>query len=330
LDASLHCFATFSMDPPGWVATYQLSVTGPPLSDSPHPVAATASDATAAIPTSRSLSPEVPISPPPAFDWPTHTLSDRLQTAPEFHAEDRYLAAVAGRLRTALADGLVGVYAGGSYALGDYFPGRSDLDVVAVVGEPLTAELRSAIVDQLRHESLPCPARLLELVVYQLQTARSGSPSADFELNLNTGAGIPVRAQAATGEEVGAHWFAIDRSVLSQAAIALWGPPAAEVFAPIPRAALLPVLAESVRWHRDHPGEPSDAVLNACRALRFADEGRWSSKPAAGRWAVAHGLAPQELVAGAIRARSDALRLDGGAVTRFLRTAEKRLAAGGS
>jgi hypothetical protein len=252
-----------------------------------------------------------------------------LQTAHQHAAEDRYLGAAAVRLRAALADALVGVYVGGSYALGDYLPGRSDLDVAVVVGEPLTAELQSAVVEQLRHESLPCPARLLELVVYRLDTARSGAPSAEFELNLNTGPGLRASARGAGDEEAGTHWFAIDRSVLSQAGRALWGPAAGEVFAPIPPAALLPVLAESVRWHRDHPAEPSDAVLNACRALRFAEEGRWSSKPAAGRWAVVRGLAPQELVNGAIRARSAEARLDAGAVAEVLRTAESRLTAAG-
>ena len=70
-------------------------------------------------------------------------------------------------------------------------------------------------------------------------------------------------------------------------ACALTGPPAAELFAPIPRATLLPLLAESVRWHRDSDVPlGSDVVLNTCRALRFAAEGTWSSKREAGAWAA--------------------------------------------
>jgi Domain of unknown function (DUF4111)/Nucleotidyltransferase domain len=252
-----------------------------------------------------------------------------MQTESDRGAESRYLEAATGRLRATLANALVGVYAGGSYALGDYLPGRSDLDVAVVVAEPLTDELRGAVVERLRHESLPCPARLLELVIYRQETARSGSASADFELNLNTGSGIAVRAQTDADAQVGAHWFAIDRSVLSQAGIALWGPSADELFAAIPPAVLLRVLAESVRWHREHPAAASDAVLNACRALRFAEDGRWSSKPAAGRWAASQGLAPEDLVAGATRARTESMRLDVGAVAAFLAAAEARLTAAG-
>jgi hypothetical protein len=223
---------------------------------------------------------------------------------------------------------MVGVYAGGSWALGDYVPGRSDLDLAVIVGESLSRALEQAVVAQLRHESLPCPARRLELVVYRLETARSGSASPDFELNMNSGADMPlsVQSKGAAGD-VGAHWFAIDRSVLSQAGIALWGPPADEVFAPIPRAVLAPVVVESVRWHREHLADPGDAVLNACRALRFAEEGRWTSKAAAGRWAVEHQLAPADLVSRAITARAEGSALDATQVGGFLRGAEVRLSA---
>jgi hypothetical protein len=41
--------------------------------------------------------------------------------------ERAYLAELTRRMREILADDLVAVYAGGSYALGAYEPGRSDL-----------------------------------------------------------------------------------------------------------------------------------------------------------------------------------------------------------
>lgn len=180
-----------------------------------------------------------------------------MQTPPELHAESGYLANACERLRTILGRSLIGVYAGGSWALGHYLPGSSDLDLAAVVGQPLSRGPGDAVVAGLRHESLPCPARHLELVVYRLDTARSGSARADFELNLNSGADTPLSVQSSGASgDVGAHWFAIDRSILSQAGIALWGPPAAEVFVPIPPAALAPVVAESVRWHRENAVDP--------------------------------------------------------------------------
>src|SRR3954471_3037649 len=44
---------------------------------------------------------------------------------------DAYLAELARRLNDVLRDALAGVYAGGSYALGAYEAGRSDVDVSA-------------------------------------------------------------------------------------------------------------------------------------------------------------------------------------------------------
>jgi hypothetical protein len=240
--------------------------------------------------------------------------------------ESDYLARVRDRLREVLGEHLIGVYAGGSYALGGYLHGRSDLDLAVVVLSPLSPELGEAIVSELDHDALPCPAPCLELVVYLEATARSGSPASDFELNLNTGRDIPLSVQRGSASgDVGGHWFAIDRSILSQAGIALIGEPAGDVFAPIPPAVLGPTLVESVRWHRGHGASTGDAVLNACRALRYAQEGRWSSKPAAGRWAVEHRSAPGGLVTQALTARSEGGALDAADVGAFLDAAEARL-----
>jgi hypothetical protein len=194
------------------------------------------------------------------------------------------------------------------------------------VESPLTPETAEAVVAGLRHEALACPARCLELVVYRRETARSGSAAPDFELNLNTGEGIPLLVQSrGDAGAIGSHWFAIDRSILAQAGIVLLGPPAGEVFAPIPLRNLLPVVGASVRWHREHATEPSDAVLNACRALRYAAEARWSSKPTAGRWAVEHRLVPADLVTRALAARTEGRPLHAPDVDTFLDAAETRL-----
>jgi hypothetical protein len=248
-----------------------------------------------------------------------------------FHLEPEsgYLASIRDRLREVLGGHLIGVYAGGSHGLGGYLPGRSDLDVAVVVLSPLTPKLGDAIASELDHDALPCPARCLELVVYLEATARSGSPVSDFELNLNTGRDIPLSVHwgSASGD-VGGHWFAIDRSILSQAGIALIGAPAGDVFAPIPPAVLAPTLVESVRWHRGRGTDTGDAVLNACRALRYTQEGRWSSKPAAGRWAVEHRFAPGGLVTQALTARTQEGAHDAADVDAFLCGVEARLRRG--
>ena len=226
-----------------------------------------------------------------------------------------YLEALAGRLRTVAGDELLGVYAGGSYALGAYDAGRSDIDVAAVVRSGASSALKDGIVASIRHEALPCPARGLEFVLYRLASVSEPTLGAAFELNLNTGARMEFRADTEPGD-IEAFWFPIDRSILSRHGIALAGPPAAEVFAEMRREALLPAVLESLRWHAEAGGTSDDAVLNACRALRFAVDGVWTSKAAAGAWAVAR--SPEPLVERALGIREGGGNLEASEVRLFL------------
>jgi predicted nucleotidyltransferase len=203
---------------------------------------------------------------------------------PAVDVERAYLEEIARRLTAILGEALVGVYAGGSYALGGYDPGRSDLDAAAVVRERLAEGIAAEILERVGHEALAAPARKLELVVYTEEAARSTSVEPSFELNLDTGPG-EVRVDLAPQPREG-HWFAIDRSVLAAHGVAIVGPSAAEVFASPPKAALLPVLAQGLRWYLENEPESDDALLNAGRALRFAREGVWLAKPELREWAA--------------------------------------------
>jgi hypothetical protein len=235
-----------------------------------------------------------------------------------------YFSELVARLRQALGRELVGVYAGGSLALGAYFHGRSDLDVAAVSRSRVSLPVKQAIAAA---EALPCPARGLELVLHRLELTRSATTDAGFELNLNTGREIAFRADYEPNPAE-AFWFPIDRSILAQHGIALMGPPARDVFARIPNQDLVPVLVESLRWHGHGMGRGDDAVLNACRSLRFAVEGVWSSKPEAGQWALDKVEDP-ELVRDALV--QDGRVLDPRAVARFVATTASLVAqtAGG-
>jgi len=213
----------------------------------------------------------------------------------------RYLDELADRSACILGDRLLGVYAGGSLALGAYEPPRSDVDVALVVESQLERAEKEALVDALRHESLPCPARGLELVAYTRAAAAAETVDADFELNLNTGRAMTSRVDFEP-DPAETFWFAVDRAILRGSGVAVRGPRAAEVFGQIPRGALLSVVARSLRWHLDGPAAPDDAVLNACRSLRFARESAWSAKREAGEWAVGR-VARSAVVESALRAR---------------------------
>ena len=248
-------------------------------------------------------------------------------TERERDAVATYHAALVARLRELLGPELVGVYAGGSYAFGDFDPARSDVDVAALCRMPLEPARKERIAAAVGHEELAVPARGLELVVYAEETVRVASAEAGFELNLNTGDGLPSRLDVSPGT-VERHWFPLDRAVLHAHGIALHGPPAAEVFAPLPRELLLPVVREALEWQLDNPmTAEADVVLTACRALRYVVEDRWSSKGAAGRWALRH-VADAELVQAALTARTGGAGLGRGRVEGLVCTVLGRVDAG--
>jgi hypothetical protein len=238
-----------------------------------------------------------------------------------------YLQDVVRRLRSILGDELVGAYAGGSLALGGYDPGRSDVDIAVVSRGRLADEAKLEIVGALRHEALPCPARGLELVVYPETTVREATPDAGYELNLNTGRSMRFHLSLSPGDGEAEHWYGIDRAVVRGHGRALFGPPPHRLFAAMPRAMLLGLLIESLRWHeRAGVAREDDAVLNACRALRYAAEETWSSKAEAGEWARGR-VDDAPLVSEALAARTDDRRLDPRRSPAFLETARRSLEA---
>ena len=191
---------------------------------------------------------------------------------------------------------------GGSAALGAYEPGRSDVDVIAVVAEPVAPEALRTLAGRVSQAELPCPARQLELVVWR---RGSGRP---FELNLNTGVeradhvGVDPEAEPT-------FWFAIDRAIARERGRSLLGPPPGELLDEPPRAELLTALRESLDWHAKHEPDGPDAILNAARAWRWARTGRWTSKRRAAEWAIGR-MSDPSAVAAALAARDAGERMD--------------------
>ena len=244
--------------------------------------------------------------------------------SPGLRAAAAYHRKLASRLQARLGSELIAVYAGGSFVLGGYVPDRSDLDVAAVCRSPLTGEVKTEIGAALRHESLPCPARGLELVLYAESSVSEPMDGAGFELDLNIGREMPFRL-ATDPDSAARHWYLIDRAILREHGRVIYGPEARELFAPIPRDALLRALSDSLRWHAEAGvARDDDAVLNACRAWRYAAEGAWSSKPAAAAWARER-LDDPDLVSRALAERHGGGHLDRDRVEALLGRVERLL-----
>jgi hypothetical protein len=176
------------------------------------------------------------------------------------------------------------------------------VDVIVIARSAPAEPLALALAADLDHSSLPCPARKLELVVYPRDAARRPSRRPRFSLNLNTGAGLATHRSLDPREEP-SHWFLLDLALARDGGRSLLGPPPEAVVGPIARSAVLEALADSLDWHAAHEGAHADAVLNACRAWRFAVEGgSLGSKEEGAAWARERAT-DRELIDAALAAR---------------------------
>jgi hypothetical protein len=182
----------------------------------------------------------------------------------------------------------------------------SDFDAALVTAEALDEKAKHALVDALRHEALPVPARGLELVVYTRVAAGAGTPDPAFEVELNTGPGMDFRATYHPADRPaadGLFWYALDRSILAGTDGSLLGPPASRVFADVSDADLRRLLVDALTWRLHLPGDPVDAVLGACRSLVRVRDGRWLPKVAAAQRLLDTGYQPADVLTAAIAAR---------------------------
>lgn len=96
--------------------------------------------------------------------------------------------------------------------------------------------------------------------------------------------------------------LALHYLVARQAGWSVTGPEPAGVFGELDRQVVLDHLAAELRWAAAE-APTTYAVLNACRALRFADDSTILSKTEGGRWALEQGIRV-EAVAAALADRS--------------------------
>jgi hypothetical protein len=198
-----------------------------------------------------------------------------------------YLCRVKTRLHAVLGSELLGVYAGGALCLGSYVPGQSRVHVAAVSRRHLGRDPKRRIAEAVQHESIACPARALELVVYAEASAGDPAAAGGPELVLATGATQPLGVELDSGAAP-QHRLLIERAILAEHGISLFGPEASQLFAYVPREVVLPALAGSLRGQLENGSPREDAVHQASRALRYTREGRWctmhDAAPALDNW----------------------------------------------
>jgi predicted nucleotidyltransferase len=249
---------------------------------------------------------------------------DQIQLKPILRS---YLYQLTARIANILQDRLVGIYLFGSIAVDDFRPGQSDIDILVVSDKKLAQRLKDSLAGELQKDDLACPAKGLDLIVTNLHCVTKLPLHPTFEFSISIG------DEWETEIEYGGVYEAIvlDLAICRGSGYSLFGPPPEEVIAPIPHDVLTRIVRETILWHRNRLFDPFHdpyghyAVLNACRAWRFAEEGTLCSKSAGAEWVISyhrgHEIVPEALK---IRLGRSTRKLNRTAVERFLDIAESK------
>jgi predicted nucleotidyltransferase len=195
-----------------------------------------------------------------------------------------FAARLASRCSDVIGEALVSVILHGSLTLDDFAPGRSDIDVLVVVGEPLSDDRLAALqdaVDRLRGDA---PSRV-DLRVVTSATARSPARAAVFDaaFTLRPGRALEMETWVAEPD------LLVDLSLARAHGGSILGRAPEAVIGSVPEAWLLEVGDRQLAAWEDLTDDADHAalmVLTACRIWRFATERIHCSKTAAGRWAL--------------------------------------------
>jgi predicted nucleotidyltransferase len=187
-------------------------------------------------------------------------------------------------IQQTLASKLLGLYLWGSYVVGDFDPRISDVDVVAVLAADLAEEDFAAL--EVMHDALAerFPAWEGRIEVAYATVVTLDRPAEGGEI-VRISPGEPLNRRRSDERWV------VDWYVVRERGMALFGPPPAQLLAPISRQKFIESVRANVASRNDladwakGPQRQAYAILLLCRALRTTMHGDQLSKPGAGRWA---------------------------------------------
>jgi hypothetical protein len=220
------------------------------------------------------------------------------------------LADLTARVRACLGDGLAGLYLWGSYAVGDFDPRISDLDLAAALAGDIDERGYSALDSMHERFAGDYPTWAGRVEVRYASIATLNSPADGGEI-LSISPGEPFNRRRSDDR-----WL-VDWYVVRGRGIALHGPPPAELIAPVAPdrfvAAVRANVASLGGWDDQLSTRKRQAyaILLMCRALYASRHADQLSKPGAGRWAQRELPGWADLIARAIAWREAAGDGDG-------------------
>jgi Domain of unknown function (DUF4111)/Nucleotidyltransferase domain len=239
----------------------------------------------------------------------------------------RFAEVLARSCAEALGETVAGVILHGSLSLGDYLPGRSDVDLLVVVDDPLTDAQLDALTQLALTHRTQAPGRVdLRVVTRQVAGAPTPAPPMEAYIEITPASGSELYVER---RHPGERDLVVEFSMCRAHGRSLVGAAPAELIGEVPIEWVLAVGdAQLADWQAigDDPKHAELTVLTACRIWCFAEEGRYSSKPAAGAWALERDPTLQVVRDALQRRRDQTARIDPAQVAQLLAMVRARLA----
>jgi len=206
------------------------------------------------------------------------------------------VAEVANVTRSIMSAGrasLAAVYVHGSAVLGDFQPGRSDLDLLIVVDDGADDTVVDECATALAAVVVSCAIGIEASIVERREAARARPPWR-FRSHVTT---TPTDRKMVSGRgHPGDPDLALHYLVTRHAGWAALGPHPSSMFGELDRRLVLEHLATELRW-ASVEAPTAYGVLNACRALRYAHDSTICSKTDGGLWALEQRIEPHLVTA---------------------------------
>lgn len=246
------------------------------------------------------------------------------------------LTQVRSLLAQHLGDGLVAIHLYGSAVDGGLQP-CSDIDLMVTMDQPLVDATRQNLMRALLAYSAPPGSpgalRALEVTVLALGEVRPWRYPARREMQFGEWLREDIvagRFEAAMADPD----LAILLTKLRLHSVALLGPPAAELFAPVPARDFRQALVDTIaQWNAppDWQGEEAPILLALARIWYSASTGAIASKHAAAAWAaermpVEHAATLQRAAQAYLVGEDDGLAAMPGAVAATIHWCKQRIA----
>ena len=195
----------------------------------------------------------------------------------------------AERSKEILKDNLIGIYLHGSAVMGCYNPAKSDIDLIAVVKDPIADSVKRTFMDMVIELNEKGPAKGIEMSIVKQSVCRPFVYPTPFELHFSAAHTDWYKndpddyISKMTGEDkdLAAHF-----TIIKHRGKCLYGAPIEDTFADVPAQDYIDSIRNDIADAEDEIADnPMYLILNLSRVLAYLKDGLVLSKKEGGEWA---------------------------------------------